>query len=151
MGARHVCFHVWCKTGLSPRVRYTTMPKILVVDDLRDSADRLALLFDSLGRQTMTSCDGRQAGEAAQAFGPDIEFLDINMPILEGYGAARTLRRMLVDTAPVPVALTAGSGPDAERRADDADFDFYVTKPADFNMLVTVFDDLSRRLEDKRH
>ena len=37
------------------------MPKILVVDDLRDSADSLALLFDALGHQTMTSYDGQQA------------------------------------------------------------------------------------------
>ena len=48
------------------------MPKILVVDDLRDSADSLALLFDALGHQTMTSYDGQQAVEAAQTFGPDI-------------------------------------------------------------------------------
>ena len=88
------------------------MPKILV-DDLRDSADSLALLFDALGHQTMTSYDGQQAVVAAQSFAPDIVFLDINMPILDGYGAARSLRRLLVDTPPVLVALTAVSGPDA--------------------------------------
>ena len=62
------------------------MPKILVVDDLRDSADSLALLFDALGHQTMTSYDGQQAVEAARSFGPDIVFLDINMPILARRG-----------------------------------------------------------------
>ncbi len=127
------------------------MPKILVVDDLRDSADSLALLFDALGHETMTSYDGQQAVEAAQSFEPDIVFLDINMPILDGYGAARTLRNMLVDTPPVLVALTAVSGPDAKRRADDAGFDFYVTKPADFNVLITIVDDLSRRLGGSSH
>jgi len=113
------------------------MPKILVVDDLRDSADSLALLFDAMGHQTMTS------------FEPDIVFLDINMPILDGYSAARSLRSLRVDTPPVLVALTAVSGPDAKRRADDAGFDFYVTKPADFNVLITIVDDLSRRMEDR--
>ena len=127
------------------------MPKILVVDDLRDSADSLALLFDALGHQTMTSYDGQQAVAAAQSFEPDIVFLDINMPILDGYGAARSLRRVLVDTPPVLVALTAVSGPDAKRRADDAGFDFYVTKPADFNVLITIVDDLSRRMENRPH
>jgi len=125
------------------------MSKILVVDDLRDSADSLALLFDAMGHETMTSYDGAQAVEAAQAFGPDIVFLDINVPILDGYGAARSLRDLRVDTPPVLVALTAVSGPDAKRRADDAGFDFYVTKPADFNVLITIVDDLSRRIEDK--
>ncbi len=125
------------------------MPKILVVDDLRDNADSLALLFEALGHQTMTAHDGEQAVVAAQSFEPDIVFLDINMPILDGYGAARTLRRVLVDTPPMLVALTAVSGPEAKRRADAAGFDFYVTKPADFNLLITIVDDLSRRMESR--
>ena len=125
------------------------MSKILVVDDLRDSADSLALLFDALGHTTLTSYDGRQAVDAAKAFAPDIVFLDINMPILDGYGAARALRSELGDAPPVLVALTAVSGPDAKRRADDAGFDFYVTKPADFNVLITIVDDLSRRIDAK--
>ena len=126
------------------------MPKIMVVDDLRDSADSLALLFDALGHTTLTSYDGQQAVEAAEEFAPDIVFLDINMPVLDGYGAARALRKLLVDSPPVLVALTAVSGPDAKRRADEAGFDFYVTKPADFNVLITIVDDLSRRI-DERH
>ena len=125
------------------------MSKILVVDDLRDSADSLALLFDAMGHQTMTSYDGQQAVEAAQLFEPDIVFLDINMPMLDGYDAARSLRNVMVDTPPVLVALTAVSGPDAKRKADDAGFDFYVTKPADFNVLITIVDDLSRRMVDR--
>jgi CheY-like chemotaxis protein len=127
------------------------MSKILVVDDLRDSADSLALLFDAMGHQTMTSYDGQQAVEAAQAFEPDIVFLDINMPILDGYDAARSLRDARADGAPVLVALTAVSGPDAKRKADDAGFDFYVTKPADFNVLITIVDDLSRRMDKRPH
>ena len=126
------------------------MSRIMVVDDLRDSADSLALLFDALGHTTMTSYDGQQAVDAAHGFAPDIVFLDINMPVLDGYGAARAMRSMLVDAAPVLVALTAVAGPDAKRRADEAGFDFYVTKPADFNVLITIVDDLSRRL-DRRH
>ena len=126
------------------------MSKIMVVDDLRDSADSLALLFDALGHTTLTSYDGQQAVAAAEDFAPDIVFLDINMPVLDGYGAARALRKLLVDAPPVLVALTAVSGPDAKRRADEAGFDFYVTKPADFNVLITIVDDLSRRI-DERH
>jgi len=127
------------------------MSKILVVDDLRDSADSLALLFDAMGHQTMTSYDGREAVEAAQSFEPDIVFLDINMPILDGYGAARSLRDARAEAPPVLVALTAVSGPDARRKADDAGFDFYVTKPADFNVLITIVDDLSRRMAGRHH
>ena len=127
------------------------MSKILVVDDLRDSADSLALLFDAMGHETMTSYDGQQAVEAAQSFAPDIVFLDINMPILDGYGAARSLRDARAEAPPVLVALTAVSGPDARRKADDAGFDFYVTKPADFNVLITIVDDLSRRMAGRPH
>ncbi|MET0383253.1 MAG: response regulator [Burkholderiaceae bacterium] len=126
------------------------MSKIMVVDDLRDSADSLALLFDALGHETMTSYHGQQAVDSAKAFAPDIVFLDINMPVLDGYGAARALRSLLIDSPPVLVALTAVSELDAKRRADEAGFDFYVTKPADFNVLITIVDDLSRRLEARR-
>jgi CheY-like chemotaxis protein len=122
------------------------MSKIMVVDDLRDSADSLALLFEALGHTTLTSYDGREAVDAARHFAPDIVFLDINMPVLDGYGAARALRGERTDAAPVLVALTAVSGPDAKRRAEEAGFDFYVTKPADFNVLITIVDDLSRRI-----
>ncbi len=126
------------------------MSKIMVVDDLKDSADSLALLFDALGHTTLTSYDGQQAVDSARQFAPDIVFLDINMPVLDGYGAARAMRSTLVDAKPVLVALTAVAGPDAKRRADEAGFDFYVTKPADFNVLITIVDDLSRRI-DRRH
>lgn len=122
------------------------MSKIMVVDDLHDSADSLALLFDAMGHTTLTSYDGQQAVDTARRFTPDIVFLDINMPILDGYGAARAIRSELTDSPPVLVALTAVSGPDAKRRADEAGFDFYVTKPADFNVLIAIVDDLSRRL-----
>lgn len=127
------------------------MPKIMVVDDLRDSADSLALLFDALGHTTMTSYDGQQAVDAARGFAPDIVFLDINMPVLDGYGAARALRGILAEAPPVLVALTAVSGPDAKRRAEEAGFDFYITKPADFNVLITIVDDLARRIGATRH
>ena len=123
----------------------------MVVDDLRDSADSLALLFDALGHTTMTSYDGQQAVDAARDFAPDIAFLDINMPLLDGYGAARALRGILADSPPVLVALTAVSGPDAKRRAEEAGFDFYITTPADFNVLITIVDDLARRLGATKH
>jgi CheY-like chemotaxis protein len=126
------------------------MPKILVVDDLHDSADSLALLFDAMGHETRTAYDGQQAVDVARELQPDIVFLDINMPILDGYGAAQALRAQQVALQPVLVALTAMSGPDVKRRADDAGFDFYVTKPADFNVLIAIVDDLSRRLNDRR-
>jgi CheY-like chemotaxis protein len=57
------------------------------------------------------------------------------------------MRRLQIDSPPVLVALTAVGGPEAKRRADEAGFDFYVTKPADFNVLITIVEDLSRRLD----
>jgi len=132
---------------LDPAAGRFPMSKIMIVDDLRDSADSLALLFEALGHATLTAYDGLQAVEAADGFAPDIVFLDLNMPVLDGYGAARELRRRRADAPPVLVALTAMSGADTKRRTEAAGFDFYVTKPADFNVLITILDDLSRRIE----
>ena len=103
------------------------MSKILVVDDLRDSADSLALLFDALGHTTMTSYDGRQAVDAAKAFAPDIVFLDINMPILDGVSVVTALRAMDND---VPVCvLSARSSVDDRVAGLEAGADDYLVKP----------------------
>jgi len=118
------------------------MSKILVVDDLRDSADSLALLFDALGHQTKTSYDGEEAVETAQSFEPDIVFLDINMPILDGYGAARAIRLAPSDRLPVLVALTALGGHETRRLAFEAGFDAHVTKPARIDALLALMEKL---------
>ena len=71
-----------------------TTPKrrVLVADDNEDSAETLTLLLQALGNEVRAVHDGQRAVEEAEAFRPDVALLDIGMPGLDGYEAARLIR-----------------------------------------------------------
>src|SRR3954451_414092 len=66
--------------------------RILVVDDNRDSAESLALMLQMIGHDARSVPDGLSGLETAQAFRPEVMFLDIAMPRLNGYDLARRIR-----------------------------------------------------------
>ena len=66
--------------------------RILVADDNRDSVESLSVLLAASGCQVHTAYDGLQAVEMAQNLRPDVVLLDIDMPVLDGYEAARRIR-----------------------------------------------------------
>lgn len=121
------------------------MTNILVVDDTVEAAESLALLFDTLGHETHTAFDGMQALVAAERYTPHIIFLDLDMPVRDGYEAARSIRRSQLTDHPFIVALTGQSGAEVQRRTDAAGFDFYMQKPANTNALLALVSDLESR------
>lgn len=121
------------------------MTNILVVDDTVDAAESLAMLFDALGHETHTAFDGEQALVAAERHVPHIIFLDLDMPVCDGYDAARSIRRSKFTDHPFIVALTGQCGADVQRRTDAAGFDFYMQKPANTNALLALVSDLEGR------
>ena len=77
-------------SGVKP---VATLPRrILVVDDNRDSANSLAMLLKLLGHTVETAQDGLEAVEKAVTFRADVILLDLGMPRLNGYEAARRIR-----------------------------------------------------------
>jgi len=116
--------------------------KILVVDDHPDSVDSLSRLLQAHGHETACAYDGRQALEVFRQFEPAAVVLDIDMPILDGYGAARAIRLTAGDRLPVLVALTALGGHETRRLAFDAGFDAHVSKPARVEALLALMDKL---------
>ena len=110
--------------------------RILVADDNQDSAESLALLLTLRGSEVRIAHDGWEAVEAAAAFAPDIVLLDIGMPRLNGYEAARKIREQdRRGERMVLIALT-GWGQDEDRqRSTEAGFDFHLVKPVDFAAL----------------
>ena len=121
------------------------MTRILVVDDLKDVTETMGLLFETLGHDTRIAADGRQAVEAASEFEPEIVFMDLDMPVLNGYEAARAIRSAPLARQPFLVALTASTGVAVEVATRACGFDFYLRKPADTNALLAVVADLSTR------
>jgi CheY-like chemotaxis protein len=105
--------------------------RVLIADDNRDWADGLAVLLDEHGYAVRTTYDGREAIEAARIFQPDIVVLDIRMPRLTGYEAARVFHRHPQSTRPILIAITAWAGESGKLRAEMSGFDYYLAKPAE--------------------
>ncbi len=118
--------------------------KILVVDDNHDSADSLCTLLQAHGHDTASAYDGRHALETMRTFEPNAVVLDIDMPVLDGYGAARAIRLTPSQQLPVLLALTASGGHEARRQAFDAGFDAHLTKPATVDVILGLLDKLRK-------
>lgn len=101
------------------------------MDDNRDAADTLAMLLDFLGYEARAAYDGQQGVDVATAFQPDLVILDINMPVMDGYEAARVLRNDRGTSRAVLVALTARGSATDKAAALRAGFDYHVVKPVD--------------------
>jgi two-component system, chemotaxis family, CheB/CheR fusion protein len=116
-----------------------TVPRrILVVDDDRDSAESLAMLLQLTGHEAHIAHDGPEAVEKAATFQPDVILLDIGLPGLNGYEAARRIRDQQRHEDLTLVALT-GWGQDEDRdRSREAGFDAHMTKPVDFTALAKL-------------
>ncbi|HUJ01292.1 MAG TPA: ATP-binding protein [Usitatibacter sp.] len=104
--------------------------RILVVDDNRDAADSLCMLLKSRGHEVRVAYDGLEAVGSAVAFHPDVVLLDIGLPKLSGYEAARRIREAGGAQA-LLIAVTGWGQEEDRRRARDAGFDHHLTKPVD--------------------
>jgi CheY-like chemotaxis protein len=102
---------------------------VLIVDDDPFIRKLIATtLEDVSGLDLQEAADGAEAVELASDRAPVIVFLDLNMPRLDGIGAAAQLRRLPGSEATTIVMLTA-AGQEREREARDAGADLFLTKP----------------------
>jgi signal transduction histidine kinase/ActR/RegA family two-component response regulator len=116
----------------------TAPRRILVVDDNRDSADSLAMLLELTGHEVHIAHDGLEAVEGAAAFQPQVILLDIGLPGLNGYEAARRIREQQRHKAPTLVALTGWGQEQDHSRSEEAGFDAHLVKPVDFAALTKL-------------
>lgn len=117
--------------------------RILVADDFPQSAAILARLLRQDGNEVQVAHDGVEAVETAAWFHPHVAVLDIAMPKLDGYDAARTIREHSWGKQMLLVALT-GWGQQLDRqRSKEAGFDAHLTKPAKYENLMAILNDLA--------
>jgi CheY-like chemotaxis protein len=109
--------------------------RVLVVDDNQDAADSLVVLLRLLGQEVGTAYDGPTALARAGEFRPDLVFLDLGMPGMDGYEVARRLRRERQLTGVVLVALTGWGQEEDRRRSCEAGFDHHLVKPVEPNTV----------------
>ena len=117
--------------------------RMLVVDDLRDNADSLARLLESLGHEVHTAYDGEQGLQLAQSSRPEVVFLDLGMPVMDGYALCRRIRELPWGREALIIAVTGWGQPEDRRRTLEAGFDHHFIKPVEVGVIVEVLE-LSR-------
>lgn len=116
--------------------------RVLIADDLPDAARSLAMLFELYGAEVRFTLSGEEAVKVAERFLPEVVLMDISMPGMSGYDAARAIRGAPWGRGMVLVALTGwGRSTDLEQ-ARAAGFDGHLLKPVDPEALVRVITEL---------
>ena len=119
--------------------------RVLIVEDHADAAEMLDMAVSHLGHLTRIAADGGAAISLATEFAPDVIFLDIGLPVMNGYAVARTLRAR-PEFDHVHIAAVTGWGQDEDRRkAREAGFDSHFTKPLSPDVLAEVLRTIAQR------
>jgi CheY-like chemotaxis protein len=111
---------------------------ILIVDDNQDAADSLGALLGLMGNEVHIAYDGEQALEMAAALEPRVVLMDIGLPKLNGYEAARRMRALPGLRDALIVALTGWGQGEDRRRSREAGFDHHLVKPVALDDLQNV-------------
>jgi PAS domain S-box-containing protein len=117
------------ETSAGPGVR------VLVVDDNTDGALSLALMLRCMGHEVRAVNDGPAALETVREWRPEVVFLDIGLPGMDGYEVARRMRREGGLAKALLVALTGYGQAEDRKRSREAELDQHLVKPASFEEL----------------
>jgi len=96
------------------------------------------MVCELYGAEAKAASDGREALALAEQFRPDVVLMDINMPNMDGYEAARRLRAEPWEKQPVLIALTGWGRPDDVDKARAAGFDGHLLKPVGADALIEL-------------
>jgi len=118
---------------------------VLVVEDNADARETLVALLELKGHSVRAAANGQAALESFAQATPDIAFVDIGLPDVDGYAIARHVRATFGATSVVLVALTGYGQPQDEAQALSAGFDLHVTKPIAADHLDRVLGEFHER------
>jgi two-component system, chemotaxis family, CheB/CheR fusion protein len=112
--------------------------RVVIVDDNRDAANTLSMLVEELGGIACIAHDAASGLQAVHDTSPEVVFLDIGMPGIDGYEACRQMRQRPSAQGMVIIALTGWGQLQDKQRALDAGFDAHLTKPVDLEALARI-------------
>jgi len=118
--------------------------RVLVAEDDPDSAEMMRLVLEMTGNDVRVALDGEEALALAETFDPQIAFIDIGMPRLDGYETARRMRRAFGERV-VLVALTGWGQDEDKHRSREAGFDYHLTKPPEPDVIEGLIADCVKR------
>ena len=126
------------KPAARGRTEATRQIRVLVVDDNKDAAQTLAMLLELDQHIVRVAFRGETAISAVQTFKPDLVFMDLGMPEMDGFEATHRIRELPVVTHPAIVAVT-GWGQETDRaRTRAAGMDEHLVKPVEPESLRAV-------------
>lgn len=112
---------------------------ILVVDDHAGNREVLQCFLSWRGYMVLEATNGQEAVELVAADNPDLVIMDLAMPVMDGFTAAKILRQ----TTQVPIiAYTAFDTPDHRAHAHLIGFNRFLPKPVSFDVLASMLDQL---------
>ena len=120
------------------------MKKILIVEDNKDSSEILGLFISKIGHQVIKACNSKEAIAHAEAELPDLIFMDMGLPDLDGVKTT-TILRQNPKTSRIPVvALTAWMSALWEEKASRVGITTYLLKPVSPQTLRETIEEYSR-------
>jgi CheY-like chemotaxis protein len=114
--------------------------RIAIIEDNPDIRETLRELLELRGHEVVEAEDGHRGIELVLARRPDVAFVDIGLPGLDGYEVASRVR----DRGTRLIALTGYGGAEHQNRAAGAGFDAHLVKPVDLEALSRVLDGITR-------
>jgi CheY-like chemotaxis protein len=118
------------------------VPRLLLVEDDLDSREVLARHLRRKGYEVLQAADGHQGLELARTGSPDLILLDMSLPVLDGWAAARQLKTKSQTRAIPVLAVTAHAMSGDRQKALEAGCDDYATKPLDLPALLRKIESL---------
>ena len=134
----------------APKKAFTadsSSPRILLVEDQESNRTVITLLLETLGLAVSTAEDGVQAIEQAAKDSFDLILMDLMLPNIDGYEAAKTLRQRNI-TIPI-IALSAGVMSEQDSKRIQQDFNALLTKPVDSKKLQQTLQKFLPQLQNK--
>ena len=117
--------------------------KVLLVEDVEDTRLFMRLELENNGFIVFEAGDGRSAVDIAVKESPDVILMDLSLPTMDGFSAAKLIRKKSPKLQTVPIiAVTAHHEADFRSDAQASGFDAYVTKPIDINWLKELINGL---------
>jgi CheY-like chemotaxis protein len=119
-----------------------SVAKILLVEDNEMNRDMLSRRLQRKGYHVVIAEDGRQGVVLAEQETPDVILMDMSLPVVDGWDAARQLKASAATQGIPIIALTAHAMSGDREKALDAGCDDYDTKPVDFARLLVKIETL---------
>jgi Response regulators consisting of a CheY-like receiver domain and a winged-helix DNA-binding domain len=124
--------------------------KILLVDDNLPSRELMREILEASGHRVLEAVSGRDALDMIHQDRPDLVFLDLQMPVMDGFGVIQELRSDILFRRLPVVAVTASAMLGDRERAIAAGFDSYIAKPINLSEVRQQLELLSIRFAESK-